>query len=140
LSKGLDEPVLIVLYINRTARIKTGSAGRRNAGIGGAMKWITREKVKVDRCTMVCKSLIVVVVFILNTASAVAQKHLGEPFDLGVGESVLIVDAGIRVGASSPATRTAASTVSSTAAKGKTSTGRSRRHSPRAGAKIERRA
>lgn len=47
---------------------------------------------------MVCKSLIVVFVFVLHAASAVAQKHLGEPFDLGVGESVLIVDAGIRVG------------------------------------------
>ena len=34
----------------------------------------------------------------LCTTNVEAQKQLGEPFDLGVGESVLITDAGIRVG------------------------------------------
>ncbi len=34
----------------------------------------------------------------LYATSAAAQKPIGVPFDLGVGESVLITDAGIRVG------------------------------------------
>jgi len=43
-------------------------------------------------------SLAVAFVFSLCATNAEAQKQLGEPFDLGVGESVLITDAGIRVG------------------------------------------
>ncbi len=44
-------------------------------------------------------SFLVTFVFILVFAAhADAQKRLGERFDLGVGESVLIIDAGIHVG------------------------------------------
>jgi len=42
--------------------------------------------------------LVIALVIILNAANAQAQKQLGEPFDLGVGQSVLITNAGIRVG------------------------------------------
>jgi hypothetical protein len=43
-------------------------------------------------------ALVISLILVLNVANAEAQKQLGEPFDLGVGQSVLITDAGIRVG------------------------------------------
>jgi len=43
-------------------------------------------------------SLRIAFAFILCATSAAAQKQIGVPFNLGVGESVLITDAGIRVG------------------------------------------
>lgn len=39
-----------------------------------------------------------IALIVLSVTGASAQKPVGEPFDLGVGESVLITDAGIRVG------------------------------------------
>ncbi len=37
-------------------------------------------------------------VLVLTATNVGAQKRIGEPFALGVGESVLIIDAGIQVG------------------------------------------
>ena len=43
-------------------------------------------------------SVVLVLVTLVLAESANADKRIGEPFELGVGESVRIIDAGIRVG------------------------------------------
>lgn len=42
--------------------------------------------------------LALVLPLVFSASDAEADSRIGEPFDLGVGESVLITDAGIRVG------------------------------------------